>query len=250
MHFFKTQNEKSMAELKYKRILLKLSGEAFMGDKQFGISPETLFSFANDVKEIYDLDVQIAIVIGGGNIFRGMQAAAHKIDKIAGDNMGMLATVINCIAFQNALEEIGVPTRLQTAIKMEQIAEPLIRRKAIRHLERKRVVLFGAGTGYPFFTTDSAAVLRALEIHSDLVIKGTRVDGVFDSDPEKNENAIKFEQISYLDVVQKGLKVMDLTAITLCRENKMPIIVLNITNKGDLKKAVLGEKVGSLISEY
>ncbi|HPO64045.1 MAG TPA: UMP kinase [Candidatus Kapabacteria bacterium] len=239
-----------MAELKYKRILLKLSGEALMGEKQFGIAPEVLSTFANDIKEIHDLGVQIAIVIGGGNIFRGIQAAAHNIHKVAGDNMGMLATVINCIAFQNALEGLGVSTRLQTAIKMEQIAEPLILRRAIRHLEKGRVVLFGAGTGYPYFTTDTAAVLRAVEIEADVVIKGTRVDGVFDSDPEKNEKAFKFDSISYLDVVQKNLKVMDLTAITLCRENKVPIIVLNINEKDNLKKALLGENIGSLISEY
>lgn len=231
----------------YKRILLKLSGEALMGHQQFGIDPQTLHTFALEVKEVYDMGVEIGIVIGGGNIFRGIEAAAHGIHKVSGDYMGMLATVINCIAFQNALEKEGVPTRLQTAIKMEQIAEPMIRRRAIRHLEKSRVVLFGAGTGNPYFTTDTAAVLRAIEIEANVIIKGTRVDGVYDSDPEKNPNAKFFEEISYIDVLEQNLRVMDQTAITLCRENKLPINVININKKGNLKKLLSGEKLGTVV---
>jgi uridylate kinase len=233
----------------YKRIMLKLSGEALMGHQEFGISPEVLQEFALKLKEIYDLGIQIGLVIGGGNIFRGIQAAAHGIHKVSGDHMGMLATVINSLAFQNALEKIGVPTRLQTAIKMEEIAEPFIRRRAIRHLEKNRVVIFGAGTGNPYFTTDTAAVLRAIEIEADVVIKGTRVDGVYDSDPEKNPNAVFFDQISFIDVIEKNLRVMDHTAITLCRENKLPMIVLNINKKDNLKNLILGEKIGTTIKE-
>jgi uridylate kinase len=232
---------------KYKRILLKLSGEALMGHQQFGIDPQTLRTFALEVKEIYDMGIEIGIVIGGGNIFRGIEAAAHGIHKVSGDYMGMLATVINCIAFQNALEKEGVPTRLQTAIKMEQIAEPMIRRRAIRHLEKNRVVLFGAGTGNPYFTTDTAAVLRAIEIEANVIIKGTRVDGVYDSDPEKNPNAKFFDEISYLDVLEQNLRVMDQTAITLCKENKLPINVININKQGNLKKLLSGEKLGTVV---
>lgn len=233
----------------YKKILLKLSGEALMGDKHFGIDPEVLITFAEEIAEIHRLGVQIGVVIGGGNIFRGVQAAAHGIDKVSGDQMGMLATVINCIAFQNALEAAGVSTRLQTAIKMEQIAEPLIRRRAMRHLEKGRVVLFAAGTGNPYFTTDTAAALRAIEIGADVIIKGTRVDGVYDSDPEKNPDAIKFNTLSYKDVIQKDLRVMDHTAITLCHENLLPIKVFNINVKGNLKRLVLGENIGTLVQE-
>ena len=218
-----------------------------MGSQQFGIDPEILKIFALEIKSICDLNVQVAIVVGGGNIFRGIQAAAHGIHKVSGDYMGMLATVINCIAFQNALEEINIPTRMQTAIKMEQIAEPVIRRRAIRHLEKNRVVLFGAGTGSPYFTTDTAAVLRAIEIESDAILKGTRVDGVYDSDPEKNENAKRFENITYFDILEKNLRVMDHTAITLCRENNLPIIVFDINQPGNLKKLILGEKIGTLV---
>jgi len=231
----------------HKRILLKLSGEALMGQHQFGIDPDTLRAFALEVKGIYDMGVEIGIVIGGGNIFRGIEAAAHGIHKVSGDYMGMLATVINCIAFQNALEKEGVPTRLQTAIKMEQIAEPMIRRRAIRHLEKSRVVLFGAGTGNPYFTTDTAAVLRAIEIEADVIIKGTRVDGVYDSDPEVNPDAKFFEEISYLDVLEQNLRVMDQTAITLCKENKLPINVININKKGNLKRLLNGEKLGTVV---
>lgn len=233
----------------FKRILLKLSGEALMGERQFGIDPGVLKTFAAEIAEIYNMGVQIGIVIGGGNIFRGIQAAAHGIHKVSGDQMGMLATVINSIAFQNALEELGVATRLQTAIKMEQIAEPLIRRRAIRHLEKNRVVLFGAGTGNPYFTTDTAAVLRAIEIEAQLIIKATRVDGVYDSDPEKNPDAVKFDEITYREVIEKDLRVMDHTAITLCHENKLPMSVININTKGNLKRLVTGEKLGTIIRD-
>lgn len=233
--------------LTFKRILLKLSGEALMGERQFGIDPVVLKSFAHEVAEIHNLGIQIGIVIGGGNIFRGIQAAAHGIDKVSGDHMGMLATVINSIAFQNALEEIGVQTRLQSAIKMEQIAEPYIRRRAIRHLEKNRVVIFGAGTGNPYFTTDTAAVLRAIEIEAQVIIKATRVDGVYDSDPEKNPDAIKYDEITYKQVIEKELRVMDQTAITLCSENNLPILVFNVNQKGNLKKLITGEKIGTLV---
>jgi len=234
-------------QAKYKRILLKLSGEALMGEQQFGIDPDVLKEFASEIAAVHQLGVQVGIVIGGGNIFRGIQAAAHGIHKVSGDQMGMLATVINSIAFQNALEGFGVQTRLQTAIKMEQIAEPMIRRRAIRHLEKGRVVIFGAGTGNPYFTTDTAAVLRAIEIEAELIIKGTRVDGVYDSDPEKNENAVMFDNLSYREVITRDLKVMDQTAITLCNENNLPIKVFNINTKGHLKKLVCGEKIGTIV---
>jgi uridylate kinase len=235
--------------INYNRILLKLSGEALMGDRQFGIDPIVLKSFAAEIAEVYNMGVQIGIVIGGGNIFRGVQAAAHGIHKVSGDQMGMLATVINSIAFQNALEELGVATRLQTAIKMEQIAEPLIRRRAIRHLEKNRVVLFGAGTGNPYFTTDTAAVLRAIEIEAQVIIKATRVNGVYDSDPEKNADAVMFKEITYREVIEKDLRVMDHTAITLCHENKLPMSVININTKGNLKRLIMGENIGTLICE-
>lgn len=231
----------------YKRILLKLSGESLMGKQQFGIDPIVLPSFANDIAEIYKLGVEIGIVIGGGNIFRGIQAAAHGIHKVSGDHMGMLATVINCIAFQNALEAIGIPTRLQSAIEMREIAEPFIRRRAIRHLEKERVVLFGGGTGNPYFTTDTAAVLRAIEIECQVILKGTRVDGVYDSDPEKNPDAILFKELSYMDVLEKNLRVMDHTAVTLCQENKLKIIVFNIQKPGNLLKLVTGESIGTIV---
>jgi uridylate kinase len=234
----------------FKRILLKLSGEALMGDKQFGIDPVVLKTFASEIAEVHQLGVQIGIVIGGGNIFRGIQAAAHGIHKVSGDQMGMLATVINSIAFQNALEELGVATRLQTAIKMEQIAEPLIRRRAIRHLEKNRVVLFGAGTGNPYFTTDTAAVLRAIEIEAQVIIKATRVDGVYDSDPEKNPDAVKFDTITYRQVLEKDLKVMDHTAITLCHENNLQMAVINKNTKGNLKRLIMGEEIGTLINDF
>ena len=233
----------------FKRVLLKVSGEALMGEKGYGIDPGVLNRFADEIKEVHELGVQIGIVIGGGNIYRGIDAVAEGIDKVVGDQMGMLATVINSLALQSALEKKGVITRLQTAIAMEQIAEPFIRRRAIRHLEKGRVVLFAAGTGNPYFTTDTAAALRAIEIKADVILKGTRVDGVYDSDPEKNPNATLFEKISYFDVLKMDLKVMDLTAITLCRENKLPIIVFNMNVPGNLKKIILGENIGTKVSD-
>lgn len=219
-----------------------------MGSQEFGIDPETLKEFASEIADVHRLGVQVGIVIGGGNIFRGIQAAAYQIDKVSGDQMGMLATVINCIALQNALEAEGVPTRLQSAIKMEQIAESVIRRRAVRHLEKNRVVLFGAGTGNPYFTTDTAAALRAIEVEAEIVIKGTRVDGIYDSDPEKNPDAKKFETISYREVLERNLRVMDLTAITLCQENNLPIKVIDFNERGNLKRLVLGENIGSTVT--
>ncbi len=233
--------------LKYNRLLLKLSGEALMGRQQFGIDPEMLKSFAEEIAEVYSLGAQIGIVIGGGNIFRGIQAAAHGIHKVSGDHMGMLATVMNCIAFQNALEAVGVATRLQSAIEMREIAEPFIRRRAIRHLEKNRVVLFAAGIGSPYFTTDTAAVLRAIEIDAEVIIKGTRVSGVYDSDPEKNESARRYDNISFNEVIEKNLRVMDQTAITLCKENDLPIVVFNILEKGNLKRLLIGDDIGTIV---
>lgn len=232
---------------KYKRILLKLSGESLMGNREFGIDPDMLKQYANEIKSVKELGVEIGVVIGGGNIYRGVGNSSDGIDKVTGDQMGMLATIINALALQSALEHIGIYTRLLSAIKMEQIAEPFIRRRAIRHLEKGRVVIFGAGTGNPYFTTDTAAALRAIEIQADVILKGTRVSGVYDSDPEKNPNAIKFPEISYLDIINKELKVMDLTAITLCRENELPIIVFDMNTPGNLKKLILGEQIGTLV---
>lgn len=232
----------------YKRILLKLSGEALMGEKQFGIDHNRLDQYAQEIREIVRAGVEVAIVIGGGNIFRGIQAVDGGIDRAQGDYMGMLATVINGMALQSALEKYDVFTRLQTAIKMEQIAEPYIRRRAVRHLEKGRVVIFGAGTGNPYFTTDTAASLRAIEVEADVILKGTRVDGIYDSDPEKNANAVKFDTISFTEVYEKGLNVMDMTAFTLCNENKLPIVVFDMNSPGNLKKVVAGEKnVGTLV---
>ncbi len=219
-----------------------------MGSQNFGIDPDSLKGFANEIAEVYHKGVQIGIVIGGGNIFRGIQAAAHGIHKVSGDHMGMLATVINCIAFQNALESFGIPTRLQSAIEMREIAEPFIRRRAIRHLEKGRIVLFGGGTGNPYFTTDTAAVLRAIEIEAQIIIKGTRVDGVYDSDPEKNPNAMLFDNLSYMQVLEKNLRVMDHTAITLCQENKLRIIVMNIGKKGNLSQLITGQPIGTIVN--
>lgn len=233
----------------YRRILLKLSGESLMGEQQFGIDPNALRAFAEDVQQVHALGVEIGIVFGGGNIFRGVQAAGKGIDKVSGDHMGMLATVINCIAFQNALEVQGVPTRLQTAIRMEQIAEGFIRRRAIRHLEKRRVVLFGAGTGNPYFTTDTAAVLRAVEIEAEVVIKGTRVDGVYDKDPERHADAVRFDTISYKDVLDRNLRVMDLTAITMAQENGKPILVFNMNERGNLLRLLTGQPVGTTVTE-
>lgn len=233
--------------MQYSRVLLKLSGEALMGSNDFGIDPEALKSFANEIAQIHELGVQIGIVIGGGNIFRGIQSAAQGIHRVSGDQMGMLATVINSIAFQNALEALGIQTRLQTAIKMEQIAEPLIRRRAIRHLEKGRVVLFGAGTGNPYFTTDTAAVLRAIEIEAEVIIKATRVNGIYDEDPEKNPNANMFDTISYDDVIHKNLRVMDQTAFTLCKENNLPIQVFNINKNGNFERLIKGDQIGTIV---
>ncbi|GAB1431070.1 UMP kinase [Ignavibacteria bacterium] len=234
---------------RYRRILLKLSGESLMGEQSFGINPEILRLFAEDVADAYSMGAQIGLVIGGGNIFRGVQAAAQGIDKVSGDYMGMLATVINSIAFQNALEKIGVPTRLQTAIQMQQIAEQFIRRRAIRHLEKNRVVIFGAGTGNPYFTTDTAAALRAVEIEADVIIKGTRVDGIYDTDPEKNPNAVRYETITYQEVLAKQLKVMDATAIALCQENKLPILVFDMNTEGNLRRLLEGDNIATVVSQ-
>jgi len=231
--------------MKYKRILLKLSGEALMGTRQYGIDPERLAEYANDIKTITDKGVQVAIVIGGGNIFRGVSGASNGMDRVQGDHMGMLATVINGLALQSALEDADIPTRLQTAIKINEVAEPFIRRKAMRHLEKGRVVIFGGGTGNPYFTTDSAAVLRAIEIEADVILKGTRVDGIYNVDPEKDSSAVKFNSISFDDVLKKGLKVMDTTAFTLSQENNLPIIVFDMNKPGNLLKVVSGESIGT-----
>ena len=231
----------------YKRVLLKLSGEALLGERSYGIDPKRISQYAKDIKTITDLGIEVAVVIGGGNIFRGVSAASNGIDRVQGDYMGMLATVINGMALQSSLEEVCVQTRLQTAIKIEAVAEPYIKRKAVRHLEKKRVVIFGGGTGNPFFTTDSAAVLRAIEINADVILKGTRVDGAYDSDPEKNKKAKKYDTISFSDVLSKNLKVMDSTAFTLSQENNLPIIVFNMNEQGNLLKVIKGEEIGTKI---
>jgi len=234
---------------KYNRILLKLSGEALMGERDYGIDPAALQRYAEEIISAVELGVQVGIVLGGGNIYRGVADSAEGIHRASGDQMGMLATMINSLALQNVLESKGVYTRLASAIEMNQIAEPYIRRRTIRHLEKGRVVIMGAGTGHPYFTTDTAAALRAVEIEADVIIKGTRVDGVYDSDPERNPEAFRFEEISYLDVLRRDLRVMDLTAITLCRENKLPIIVFNINTRGNLRRLLLGEDVGTIVSD-
>ena len=234
--------------MKYKRILLKLSGESLMGDKNFGIDNARISQDAQEIKQVVDSGVQVAIVIGGGNIFRGLQAAEGGMDRVQGDYMGMLATVINSMALQSALEGIGVKTRLQSAIKMEAICEPFIRRRAVRHLEKGRVVIFGGGTGNPYFTTDTAASLRAIEIEADVILKGTRVDGIYSADPEKDKTAVKYEKIFFSEVFEKELKVMDMTAFTLCYENKLPIIVFDMNLKNNLKKLLNGDKVGTLVA--
>ena len=233
--------------MKYKRILLKLSGEALMGDKQFGIDNSRLLKYAQEVKRIWAEGVQVAIVVGGGNIFRGVQAEQGGMERTQGDYMGMLATMINSMALQSALESIEVPTRLQSAIEMKAIAEPFIKRRAVRHLEKGRVVIFGSGTGNPFFTTDTAASLRAIEIEADVVLKGTRVDGIYTADPEKDPSAVKFDRLTFEEVFQKNLSVMDMTAFTLCNENKLPIIVFDMNKEGNLYKLVSGENVGTLV---
>jgi uridylate kinase len=238
-----------MSGLKYKRVLLKLSGEALMGDKQYGIDSKVLKKYAMEIGAAAKLGAEIGIVIGGGNIYRGIENSSDGVDKVTGDHMGMLATVINALALQNALEHEGLKTRCLSAINMERIAEPYIRRRAMRHLEKGRVVIFAAGTGNPYFTTDTAAVLRAIEISADVILKGTRVDGVYDSDPEKNAKALRFEKISYADVLKKDLRIMDLTAITLSKENNLPLIVFDMNVPGNLKRVVCGESVGSLVSD-
>ena len=231
----------------YKKILLKLSGEALMGEQEFGISSDVIASYAKQIKEIVDLGVEVSIVIGGGNIFRGISGAAQGVDRVTGDHMGMLATVINSLALQNSIEKLGVPTRVQTAIEMPKIAEPFIKRRAQRHLEKGRVVIFGAGTGNPYFTTDTAAALRAIEMETDVVIKATKVDGIYDKDPVKFADAKKYEKVTYNEVLAKDLKVMDATAISLCRENKLPIIVFNSLVEGNLKRVIMGENIGTTV---
>ncbi|AWG21111.1 UMP kinase [Flavobacterium faecale] len=234
--------------MKYKRILLKLSGEALMGDKQYGIDPVRLAEYAEEIKKIHNKGVEIAIVIGGGNIFRGVAGASAGMDRVQGDYMGMLATIINGMALQGALEDKGMLTRLQTALKIEAIAEPYIKRRAVRHLEKGRIVIFGAGTGNPYFTTDTAAVLRGVEINADVILKGTRVDGVYDCDPEKNAAAIKFDTISFEDVLKKGLNVMDTTAFTLSQENKLPIVIFDMNKLGNLEKICNGDNIGTVVN--
>lgn len=231
----------------YKKILLKLSGEALMGEQEFGISSDVITSYAKQIKEIVDLGVEVSIVIGGGNIFRGISGAAQGVDRVTGDHMGMLATVINSLALQNSIEKLGVQTRVQTAIEMPKVAEPFIKRRAQRHLEKGRVVIFGAGTGNPYFTTDTAAALRAIEMGTDVVIKATKVDGIYDKDPVKFADAKKYEKVTYNEVLAKDLKVMDATAISLCRENKLPIIVFNSLIEGNLKRVIMGENIGTTV---
>ena len=234
--------------MSYKRVLLKLSGEALLGEKSYGVDPKRILAYSKEINEIVDSGVEIAIVIGGGNIFRGVSGASNGIDRVQADYMGMLATVINGLALQSSLEDLKVQTRLQTAFKIEAVAEPYIKRKAVRHLEKKRVVIFSGGTGNPFFTTDSAAVLRAIEINADIILKGTRVDGIYNNDPEKNKDAVKFKQISYDEAIAKKLKVMDSTAFTLSKENKLPIIVFNMNKPGNLKKIINGKEVGTIVN--
>ena len=231
----------------YKRILLKLSGESLMGSKQFGIDHSRLVQYAQEIKEVVEGGIEVAIVIGGGNIFRGIQAAQGGMDRVQGDYMGMLATMINSMALQSALENLNVSTRLMSAIKMDEIAEPFIRRRAVRHLEKGRVVIFGAGTGNPYFTTDSAASLRAIEIEANVILKGTRVDGIYTADPEKDPTAVKFDTITFTEVFKRGLQVMDMTAFTLCHENKLPIIVFDMDGGGNLRKLLAGERIGTLV---
>jgi uridylate kinase len=233
---------------KYNRVLLKLSGESLMGDRSYGLDPKMLEQYAIDIKAISDLGVQVAVVIGGGNIYRGMNEAETGIERAQGDYMGMLATVINGMALQASLEKIGVKTRLQSAIKMEQVAEPYIRRRAIRHLEKGRVVIFGAGTGNPYFTTDTAGSLRAIEINADVILKGTRVDGIYTADPEKDPTAKRFEKLTFSEVISQGLKVMDMTAFTLCQENNLPIIVFDMNTPGNLQSVIEGKSLGTLVS--
>ncbi len=234
---------------RYKRILLKLSGEALMGDGTYGISPKTLVSIAQEVKDVVELGVEVALTTGGGNIFRGVSGATEGMDRSSADYMGMLATVINSMALQDALEKLGAQTRVQSAIEMHQVAEPYIRRRAIRHLEKGRVVIFAAGTGNPYFTTDTAASLRAMEIHADVLLKATKVDGVYSDDPKKNPQATKFKNLSYIDVLKKNLKVMDSTAISLCMDNELPIVVFDLTRRGNIRRVVMGEEIGTTVGK-
>jgi uridylate kinase len=236
-----------MGELLYKRVLLKLSGEALAGEQGYGIDPLTITKIAYEIKEVVACGVQLALVIGGGNIFRGLAASSKGMDRASADYMGMLATMINSLAMQDALEQVGVFTRVQSAIAMQEVAEPYIRRRAIRHLEKGRVVIFGAGTGNPYFTTDTAASLRAMEIGSDVILKGTKVDGVYSADPKKEPAALKFSRLSYIDVLKKGLQVMDATAISLCMDNDLPIIVFDVTTYGNVKRVVFGEEIGTIV---
>lgn len=231
----------------YKRVLLKLSGEALMGEQEFGISSDVIASYARQIKEIADLGVEVSVVIGGGNIFRGLSGATQGVDRVTGDHMGMLATVINSLALQNSIEKLGVQTRVLTAIEMPKIAEPFIKRRAQRHLEKGRVVIFGAGTGNPYFTTDTAAALRAIEMNTEVVLKATKVDGIYDKDPVKYTDAVKYETVTYTEVLNKNLKVMDATAISLCRENKLPIIVFDSLTEGNIKRVIMGEKIGTTV---
>ncbi|RGM95654.1 UMP kinase [Fusobacterium mortiferum] len=231
----------------YKRVLLKLSGEALMGEQEFGISSDVIASYARQIKEIADLGVEVSVVIGGGNIFRGLSGATQGVDRVTGDHMGMLATVINSLALQNSIEKLGVQTRVLTAIEMPKIAEPFIKRRAQRHLEKGRVVIFGAGTGNPYFTTDTAAALRAIEMNTEVVLKATKVDGIYDKDPVKYADAVKYETVTYTEVLNKNLKVMDATAISLCRENKLPIIVFDSLTEGNIKRVIMGEKIGTTV---
>ena len=236
-----------MAKPYYKRVLLKLSGEALAGEQRYGIDPQIITTIANEIKEVVTCGVQLALVIGGGNIFRGLAASSKGMDRASADYMGMLATMINSLAMQDALEQIGVDTRVQSAIAMQEVAEPYIRRRAIRHLEKGRVVIFGAGTGNPYFTTDTAASLRAMEIGAEVILKGTKVDGVYSADPKKDPNAVKFISLTYIDVLKKGLQVMDATATSLCMDNSLPIIVFDVTTDGNVKKVVCGEKIGTIV---
>jgi uridylate kinase len=236
-----------MPSVKYRRVLLKLSGESLMGDQSYGISSDMLIHYASQIKTLVDMEVEVAIVIGGGNIYRGLQAERTGIDRVQGDYMGMMATVINGMALQSAMEGVGLYTRLISAIEMKQIAEPYIRRRAIRHLEKGRVVIFAAGTGSPYFTTDSAAALRANEINAEVILKGTRVDGIYSADPEKDPTATRFDSLSFAKVISMGLSVMDMTAFTLCQENNLPIIVFDINAKDNLRRIVLGERVGTIV---
>lgn len=236
-------------EPKYRRILLKLSGEALMGARPFGLDPDVIRRIAEEVREVHDLEVEVAMVIGGGNIYRGLAAETRGIDRVTGDHMGMLATVINSLAMQDALEKLDVHTRVLSAIEIRQVAEPYIRRRAMRHLEKRRVVIIAAGTGNPYFTTDSAAALRAMEVKAEVLLKATRVDGVYSADPQKEPQARRFEEITYLQVLEKGLKVMDATAISLCMDNRVPIIVFNLATRGNIRRVVMGERIGSIVRE-